>query len=45
MISCTSSGVGHTRVQGMDVVICATAGTREEGFELLRLLGMPFKER
>ncbi|MBI3333185.1 MAG: 50S ribosomal protein L5 [Candidatus Omnitrophica bacterium] len=34
-----------TRVQGMDVVICTTAKSREEGMELLRLMGMPFKER
>jgi large subunit ribosomal protein L5 len=33
-----------TRTQGMDVVICTTAQTREEARELLRLFGMPFKE-
>ena len=34
-----------TRVQGMDVVFCTTSRNREEAHELLRLLGMPFKER
>ena len=33
-----------TRAQGMDVVICTTAGNGEEARELLKLLGMPFKE-
>lgn len=32
------------RTQGMDVIICTTAGSREEARELLKLLGMPFKE-
>ncbi len=33
-----------TRTQGMDVIICTTAKTRDEAFELLKALGMPFKE-
>ena len=33
------------RTQGMDVVICTTSRTREETAELLRQLGMPFKEK
>lgn len=32
-----------TRTQGMDVVICTTAKTREEAHALLKALGMPFK--
>jgi large subunit ribosomal protein L5 len=32
-----------TRVQGMDVIICTTANKRDEAFELLRWMGMPFK--
>jgi large subunit ribosomal protein L5 len=32
-----------TRVQGMDVVICTNAKSREACLELLKLLGMPFK--
>ena len=31
------------RTQGMDVVICTSARTREEAYELLKALGMPFK--
>ena len=34
-----------TRVQGMDVVICTTASSREETYELLKSLGLPFKEQ
>ena len=30
------------RIRGMDVTIVTTAKTDEEGFELLRLFGMPF---
>lgn len=30
------------RVQGMDVTICTTAGSREPAYELLRQFGMPF---
>ena len=30
--------------QGMDVVVCTTAKSRDEAFELLKQLGMPFKE-
>jgi large subunit ribosomal protein L5 len=33
------------RVQGMDIVICTTAKNKEESFELLKLLGMPFKQK
>ena len=33
-----------TRTQGMDVIICTTAKSRDEAFELLKALGMPFKE-
>jgi large subunit ribosomal protein L5 len=32
-------------VHGMDVVICTTAKTDEEGRELLKALGLPFRER
>lgn len=31
------------KIRGMDVTIVTTAGTDEEGRELLRLLGMPFR--
>ena len=34
-----------TRVQGMDVIICTTASSKEEAHELLKALGMPFKEQ
>ena len=30
-------------VQGMDITICTTARTDEEAFELLSLMGMPFR--
>ena len=33
------------RVQGMDVIICTTAGKKEESYELLKLLGIPFKQK
>ncbi len=33
------------RVQGMDVIICTTARTKEESFELLKTLGIPFKQK
>ncbi len=33
-----------TRVQGMDVIFCTTAATRDESYELLKMLGIPFKE-
>ena len=33
-----------TRVQGMDIIICTTAPTRDEAFELLKGLGMPFRQ-
>lgn len=32
------------KIRGMDIVIVTTAATDEEGRELLRLLGMPFKK-
>ena len=31
------------KVRGMDVVIVTTAKNDEEGLELLKLLGMPFR--
>ena len=33
-----------TRVQGMDVIICTTAKSRDEAYELLKQLGMPFRK-
>ena len=33
-----------TRVQGMDIIICTTARSRDQAFELLKLFGMPFRE-
>jgi len=30
------------KVHGMDIIVCTTAKTRDEAFELLRLMGMPF---
>ena len=33
------------RVQGMDVVICTTAKTRDESYELLKLMGLPFQKQ
>ena len=33
-----------SRVQGMNVIICTTAQSREEAYELLKGLGMPFKK-
>ena len=33
-----------TRVQGMDVIVRTTARSRDEAYELLKLLGMPFRE-
>jgi len=32
------------RVRGMDITVVTTAKTDQEGRELLRLLGFPFKE-
>lgn len=32
------------RAQGMDIVVVTNARNKEEAFELLRLLGMPFKK-
>lgn len=34
-----------SRVQGMDIIFCTNARTREEAYELLRLLGVPFREK
>ena len=31
------------KIRGMNITICTTAQTDEEGLELLRLLGMPFR--
>ncbi len=33
-----------SRTQGMDVIVCTTAKSRDQAYELLKLLGMPFKE-
>ncbi|MDD5428610.1 MAG: 50S ribosomal protein L5 [Candidatus Omnitrophica bacterium] len=33
------------KVHGMDIIICTTAKTRDEAFELLRLMGMPFAKK
>ena len=33
------------KVHGMDIIICTTAKTKEEAYELLRLMGMPFTKR
>ncbi len=32
------------QIRGMDIIICTTANTTEEGRELLRAFGMPFKK-
>lgn len=32
------------KIRGMDIVVVTTAETDKEGFELLRLLGVPFKK-
>jgi large subunit ribosomal protein L5 len=32
------------QIRGMDIIICTTANTAEEGRELLRAFGMPFKK-
>ena len=34
-----------TKVHGMEIIICTTAKTRDEAFELLRLMGMPFAKK
>jgi len=36
---------GHKRTLGCDIVIVTTAETDEEGHELVKLLGMPFRKR
>ena len=33
------------KIRGMNITICTTAKTDEEGFELLKVMGMPFKSR
>jgi len=33
------------KIRGMNVTIVTTAKTDEEGYELLKLFGMPFRER
>jgi large subunit ribosomal protein L5 len=33
------------KIRGMNITICTTARTDEEGLELLRLMGMPFRKR
>ena len=33
------------KIKGFNVVITTSAATGEEGREMLKLLGMPFKER
>ena len=32
------------KIRGMDIIIVTTAGTDEDAFELLKLLGMPFRK-
>lgn len=34
-----------TRVQGMDIIFCTSAKSKEEAQELLRLMGLPFREK
>ena len=34
-----------TKAHGMDIIICTTAKTRDEAYELLRLMGMPFAKK
>lgn len=34
-----------SRVQGMDVTICIQSGSRDESYELLQLLGVPFRQK
>jgi large subunit ribosomal protein L5 len=34
-----------TKVHGMDIIICTTSKTKDEAFELLRLMGMPFAKK
>jgi len=34
-----------SRVSGMDITICTTAKTNEEGFALLEEMGMPFRKQ
>ena len=32
------------KLRGMDIAFVSSANTDEEGYELLKLMGMPFKE-
>jgi large subunit ribosomal protein L5 len=32
------------KIRGMDIIIVTTAETDEEAFELLQLMGMPFRK-
>jgi large subunit ribosomal protein L5 len=32
------------KIRGMDIIIVTTAKTDEEAFELLKLIGMPFRK-
>ncbi|MDD5437166.1 MAG: 50S ribosomal protein L5 [Candidatus Omnitrophica bacterium] len=34
-----------TKIHGMDIIICTTAKTKEEAYELLRHIGMPFAKK
>ena len=34
-----------TKVHGMDIIICTTAKTRDEAYDLLRLMGIPFAKK
>ena len=34
-----------TRTQGMDIIICTTAKTRDESYQLLKALGLPFRNK
>ena len=34
-----------TKIHGMDIIVCTTAKTKDEAFELLRLMGMPFAKK
>jgi large subunit ribosomal protein L5 len=33
------------KVHGMDIIVCTTAKTKDEAFELLRLIGIPFEKK
>ena len=34
-----------TRTQGMDIIICTTAKSRDESYQLLKALGLPFRNK